>query len=137
MEIIKARFRFGSRKEAALRLGISENAIRGHITVAIQRTGATNFLDMVYLLWLRHLWGDGDKYHRDAPITSCDECGRTFMKAHITEEPEVPESELMTPRQEIHIPKVYRDPRPQAIAYTNVTEDDWVLVDPSVLDGRK
>lgn len=59
LEVLRARFRHGSRKEAAAALGIADVTARGHTTALLARIGATNAEEAAYLLWLRDLWGDG------------------------------------------------------------------------------
>ena len=58
MDCVKARVRHGSRKESAVALGIAETTVRAHITEALERVGASNLEGVVYVLWLRDLWGE-------------------------------------------------------------------------------
>lgn len=58
VEAIKSRFRFGSQKDAAAAMHISEHTVRNYISEAIERTGASNFPDLVYRLYLHDLWDD-------------------------------------------------------------------------------
>lgn len=59
LEVLRARFRYGSRKDAAVALGISEHTVRSHMERMCQRLGVNNAMDAVYVLWLRDLWGEG------------------------------------------------------------------------------
>lgn len=59
MEVLRARFRLGSRKEAAAALGISDMTARGHISRLCERLGVSNAEQAAYRLWLRDLWGEG------------------------------------------------------------------------------
>ena len=58
LEVLRARFRYGSRKDAAVALGISECTVRSHMERMCQRLGVNNAMDAVYVLWLRDLWGE-------------------------------------------------------------------------------
>lgn len=59
LEVLRARFRLGSRKEAAAALGISDMTARGHIARLCERLGVSNAEQAAYRLWLRDLWGEG------------------------------------------------------------------------------
>lgn len=58
LEVLRARFRLGSRKEAAAALGISDQCARWHINRLCQRLGVSNATEAAYTLWLRDLWGE-------------------------------------------------------------------------------
>ena len=58
LEVLRARFRLGSRKEAAAALGISDMTARGHINRLCERLGVANAEEAAYRLWLRDLWGE-------------------------------------------------------------------------------
>lgn len=58
LEVLRARFRLGSRKEAAAALGISDMTARGHIARLCERLGVSNAEQAAYRLWLRDLWGE-------------------------------------------------------------------------------
>ena len=58
LQVLRARFRHGSRKEAAAALGISDMTARGHINRLCERLGVANAEEAAYRLWLRDLWGE-------------------------------------------------------------------------------
>lgn len=58
LEVLRSRFRHGSRKEAATSLGISEYTARGHIAEICARLRVSNTEEAAYVLWLRDLWGE-------------------------------------------------------------------------------
>lgn len=58
LQVLRARFRHGSRKEAAAALGISDMTARGHINRLCQRLGVANAEEAAYRLWLAPLWGE-------------------------------------------------------------------------------
>lgn len=58
IEVLKARFRHGSRKEGAASLGIKDVSARWHITNICRALGVQNAEEAAYALWLRDLWGE-------------------------------------------------------------------------------
>ena len=58
MEVLRARFRLGSRKEAAAALGISDMTARWHLARLCGLLGVSNTEQAAYRLWLRDLWGE-------------------------------------------------------------------------------
>lgn len=58
LEVLRARFREGSRKDAAAALGITDISVRHHLTEICDRLGVSNSLEAAYVLWLRDLWGE-------------------------------------------------------------------------------
>lgn len=58
LEVLRARFRHGSRKEAAAALGIADQTARHHIARLCAHLGVSNSEEAAYRLWLRDLWGE-------------------------------------------------------------------------------
>lgn len=58
VEVLRARFRLGSRKEAAAALGISGDTARVHMQALCRRLGVSSAYEAAYVLWLRDLWGE-------------------------------------------------------------------------------
>lgn len=58
VEVLRSRFRHGSRKEGAAALGITDMTARSHMEQLCRRLGVSNAEEAAYLLWLRDLWGD-------------------------------------------------------------------------------
>jgi DNA-binding CsgD family transcriptional regulator len=58
LEVLKSRFRHGSRKEGAASLGITDMTARWHLSALCKRLGVSNAEEAAYRLWLRDLWGE-------------------------------------------------------------------------------
>lgn len=58
IEVLKARFRHGSRKEGAASLGISDQSARWHMERICHVLGVGNAEEAAYVLWLQDLWGE-------------------------------------------------------------------------------
>ena len=58
LEVLKSRFRHGSRKGGAAALGISDMTARWHMEQLCERLGVDTAEGAAYLLWLRDLWGE-------------------------------------------------------------------------------
>lgn len=58
LDVLRSRFRHGSRKEGAAALGIADATARYHIAELCRRLGVSNAEQAAYVLWLRDAWGD-------------------------------------------------------------------------------
>jgi DNA-binding NarL/FixJ family response regulator len=58
LEVLRSRFRCGSRKEGAHALGIKDQTARWHLARLCERLGVGNAEEAAYRLWLHDLWRD-------------------------------------------------------------------------------
>lgn len=58
VEVLRSRFRHGSRKEGAAALGIADQTARAHLQTLCRLLGVSSAYEAAYVLWLRDLWGE-------------------------------------------------------------------------------